>query len=318
MALATLFVVLLAGVVLLLRHDSRRQQGSLARELVKINSQNVTRLEIIPGGVIEETFHIERQGEQWKVGTHQEQHNANTDQIERILEELSPLTPQQLISRNPEKWSEFHVSDETGTRVKIYEGNNLAGDIVIGKIHFAQHALQGGRQNPEISTHVRLTGQDETFIVSGFLSSMFQPDLSAYRDQTVVKANLNDIEKIVVSGGEGFGYELTREGDQWLINGVPADTEKTTAYLESLAHVTSNGFAEAESVGLLNFASHELSIHLTGKEPVKVQAFPTTDTVHMNFINSSQNLGSVFSGSQNELFNKLFKPASHFIAAQQE
>lgn len=315
---AGLFVLLLAGVILLLRYDSRKQKGVLARELVNLNIDDVTRLEIIPRGAIEQSFYVERQGELWKVSDHHVQHSADSDQMERILDELSPMTPQQLISRNPEKWDEFQVSDETGTRVKIYEDRRVAGDIIIGRIHFAQHAMQGGRQNPEISTYVRLTGQDEIYIVSGFLSSMLQPSITAYRNRTVVRANEKDVQKIVATGNDGFDYELTRHGDNWLLDGTAADNETTTTYIESLAHVTSNVFAEAESSGLLNVASHQLSIYIAGQEPVLVKAFPAADTIHLNFITSSLNPGSVFSGSHNKLFDKLFKPASHFIPVQQE
>jgi hypothetical protein len=310
LVLFALLAVLLIAVVLILRIDARKQQGSFLRELVNADRQKTTSIVVIPKGVVEDAITLERKDERWVVGSHGKTFQANREIIDQLFRVVSPMVPEQLVSRNQESWPEHETDEKSGTRVKIYDGNKVVNDFVIGRFNFQQQMMQG-QQQPKISTYVRLTEQDDVYSVDGFLGSVFPSNLEQYRDQAVVNARAEDIEKISVQGDGNYNYELMREGADWFINGMPADSATMDLYLDVLGWISSNAFVEDEAEGWIAIPSHKLVISRKMAQPIEVTAYPA-DTTHRYFITSSQNPGAVFSGSQNDLFETVFHPQDYF------
>jgi hypothetical protein len=310
LVLFALLAVLLIAVVFILRIDARKQQGSFLRELVNVDRQKTTSIVVIPKGMAENAITLERKEDRWMVGSQGKTFQANRQIIDELFRVISPMVPEQLVSRNQENWAEYETNEESGTRVKLYEGSKLADDFIVGRFSIQQQMMQG-QQQPKISTFVRLTGQDDVYAVDGFLGSVFPQSITQYRDQAVVNARAEDIEKISVQGDGNYNYELLREGADWVINGMPADSATMDLYIDVLGWISSNAFVEEEAEGWTTIPSHKMVISRKTAQPIEITAYPA-DTIHRYFIITSQNPGAVFSGSRNDLFETIFHPQDYF------
>lgn len=310
--LFVILAVLLVAAIVLLRMDARRQQGSFLRELVHADAEKTTSIVIIPKGVTDDAITIEKSDEIWMVGSHGKMRPANSDNINRIFQMISPLVPEQLVSRGKDNWDEYEISDEKGTRVKIFQGKRLSSEFIFGKMDFQSQMIQG-QQRPKINTFVRLEGKDEVYTVEGFLGSAFPAGAENYRNQTVVNVKEADIDKIMIEGTDQ-NYTLSREGMNWLINNIPSDSANTVNFIRKLTTLRSTGFVEDESEGRLTMSSYKMIIERKSEDAIEILAYPA-DITHNYFITSSQNPGSVFSGSQNNLFESLFHPTEYFLSS---
>jgi hypothetical protein len=311
--LLAILLVLAVAVVLILRMDARKQQGSVVRQLVNADISKTTHVVIIPEGMPENAITIQKEDGGWMVGAGGESFRANHELLDQMFMVMSPMVPRQLVSRNPDNWNEYEVSDELGTRVKVYQGKKLSDEFIVGGYQLQQQMIQG-QQRPSVSTYVRLAGQEDVYTVSGFLTSVFPGRLKQYRDQTVLNNPKDDVLKIGVEGPDNnFNYELEREGAAWLLNGMPADSTSINFYLDAVSMVHSDAFVEEEAEGWLSIPSHKLIIERKTAGPIEVTAYPA-DTTHRFFITSSQNPGAVFSGSEKELFETIFFGQDFFKA----
>jgi hypothetical protein len=316
LSLLALLALLAVAAVLIIRHDTHKKQGSFVRELVIADRNKITSIVIIPKGMTEDVITIEKKNDHWMAGTHGKMFNANMEQIDQIFRVITPMIPKQLVSRDKENWAEYEVTDMLGTRVKIYEGKRLIREFIFGKLDFQQQMVQG-QPRPILNTFVRLAGQDDVYLVDGFLGSAFPGILKQYRDQGVIRVRADEVEKISVTGNDFADYNITREGAVWLFNGMPADSANMAFYINSFSDLRNDAFVEAETEGWLNIPSHTMTIQRKTEVPVEIRAYPA-DTTYRYFITSTQNPGAVFNGSHNDLFESIFYPIEFFIGAQEE
>lgn len=312
LTLLAVFAVLLIAVILILRMDARKQQGSFLKQLVDADKNKVTSIVVIPKGKTGDAITLEKKDDHWFVSSQGKTYQANLELIERIFQAITPMTPEQLAARNKENWAEFEVTDEQGTHVKIYYGSRLSHEFVFGKIHFEQQMVQG-RQSPKLNTYVRLTSGDDVYAVHGFLGSAFPPLARHYRDQTVIKLNKDDVTDINVMGPAEYSYELTKSGEVWQLNNLPVHDGSITHLLNALTWVTSQDYVEDEAEGWITIPSHQMTVKRKGAPAIEIKAYPA-DTTFRYFITSSQNKGAVFNGAQNDLFESIFHPAEFFFA----
>jgi len=308
--LFALLAVLALLVVLLLRMDARKQQGSFLRELISVDRAKTTRIEIITEGSIESMISLTRNDDIWMVEHQGKSYQAKREAVDQIFQMIRPMTPEQLVARDRSEWEEYQVDEASATRVRIFQGNRNAGDIYLGRINFVQQMVQG-QQRPQISTFVRLAGSDDVYTVEGFLSSVFPGRLNHYRDPAVLSINREDVQKVSVSGPQGFNFELTPKDNLWLIDGIPADSTAVELMFQSYAWLLSDAFAEEEAEGWLGIPSHQLRIERRNAVPVEIKAYPA-DSLHHFFITSTQNPGSVFGAAKDILFESLFFEKSYF------
>ena len=55
-----------------------------------------------------------------------------------LISALNNMKPESVVATNKDRWPMFEVTDSLGTRVKLFSGDNLLADVVIGKFSFSQ------------------------------------------------------------------------------------------------------------------------------------------------------------------------------------
>lgn len=297
-----------------------KKERTFKSELVAVDTSEITAIEIIPKAGIQEAILLSRKGKVWGLEKGGIAYNADQLASGNVLSELVKLTPERVAANDPARWDELEVTDTTGTRVKLFKGKKVVSEIYIGKFNYQQNpqAQQMAYQQQgrgKMSTHVRLAGEDEVYVVDGFLKMNIQADLNTYRNKTLCSVIPENITRLTFKDPQS-SFTLALEDSVWKVNGIPADSMKTTQYLNSLRRVTSTNFIDTEEV-LSGMPSHTVRIEGNNLLPVEIKAFPA-DTVNRYIVTTSVNEGAKFSGEKAKLFDKFFKPLSHFLPSAGE
>jgi len=106
-------------------------------------------------------------------------------QVKGMLQQMSMLKADRVVSRNRDKWEEYKVG-EKGTRALFMSGSSVLLDLVIGKISIAAGKPVGNSGVPrqEPTSYVRLTDGDAIYSTPLFLEPNFNKSLQSLTDST--------------------------------------------------------------------------------------------------------------------------------------
>lgn len=292
-----------------------KKERTFKSDLVSVDTAEVTAIEIIPRAGESDAIQLTRTGQGWSLEKEGVTYNADQMAARNVLAELIKLTPERVAANDPSRWDEMEVSDTTGTRVKLYDGKKVVADIYIGKFNYQQNPQaqqmqfqQQGRG--KMSTHVRLAGEDEVYVVDGFLKMNIQADLNTYRNKNLCSVLPEDVTKVTFRYPDN-SFTLAFQDSTWKLNGVKTDSVKTVQYLNSLRRLTSTNFVDDAADVAVN-PSHTVRIEGNNFMPVEIKAFPA-DSVNGYLVTSSLNSGARFSGEKSKLFDKIFKGIDNFL-----
>jgi len=238
--LYTIFVALLAIVVLVEFIDSRKGNRTFKNDLVNVNAADVTSVELYPKAVNGNLINITLENEKWKVESEGKTYNADQATVTRMIAELNEMKPKSVAATSKDRWEQFEVTDSLGTRVKLLKGSDVLADVIIGKFSF---------QQPRTTTsYVRLTDDKEVYGVDGMLAMSFNRNLNAFRDRTIIKSNKTDWTKLTFSYPADSSFVLEKMNDKWMIGDMQADSAKVAQYFTRIANLTDGSFANEKPV----------------------------------------------------------------------
>ena len=298
--LALIFGILLLLAVLLFLFEGGKDERTFREVLVDIDSTAVSEILIYPKSQEHKEVKLFKEGENWQV-TLPSGGNAkvSNQKIREVITQLLAIKPNRLAARDESKWNELQV-DSTGSRVKVYEGSRLALDIVLGRFSF--------KQPRSMNTFVRLYNDKDVYEVDGFLDMTFNQGANVFRDGTIIKSDFNNWQQLQFTYPADSSFQLTKSGNNWLINGSNADSAKTVNYLRRLASLSNNSFVDDITIDPNSKPAYSLDITTADLQFIEVKGFQdsTSFTIH-----SSQNPEAWFDGSN--LSKTIFVGKSSFI-----
>jgi len=298
--LGIIFIVLLIFVVVFIFLDSDRNERTFREILVDIDTSSVTKLVIYSQANKFQPLNIYKQDNEWFVDLPSgKSARVPNQKIERSFTELSSIKPKRLAARGEDKWNSFKV-DSTGTRVKVFEGNNNTLDIVLGRFNYQQ-------QPRSVSTYVRLSTDSDVYEVDGFLAMTFNQNADAFRDATIVNADNNAWNNLKFDYPADSSFTLNKLNNKWFINGVATDSAKTKRYLTTLSKLSRSTFADEMEIDPNRKPTYELTITDSSLNFTEINAFVDTNYV----ITSSQNPDTKFNGKT--FGNTIFVGKSSFF-----
>jgi hypothetical protein len=300
--LAILFGVLLVLVVLMQVFKNRGSERNFNSQFISVDSAKITSFVIKARGAKDE-IKISKSGSYWTFTNNGKTLKAEKGIMEGMVAEIMNIKAERIAATDKEQWAALEVTDSASTRVKVYEGEKLTADFLVGKFSY--------QQNPQkFTTYVRPYGEDFVYAVSGFLAMTFNKDVNDLRDKTLVNVNSSDITKISFSYPADSSFILALDKNAWTINGEKADSGKVVEYLNTISHLTSYNFV-GESVSQANQA---FAVNIEGKnfQPVNIKAFATPDTTVRHIVTSNMNPDARFDGSKSDLLKQVFASAKKF------
>ncbi len=311
-----IILIILAAVVVVIDMMGDKER-SFRSEIIEVDTAGITSVLItIPKDQVEIILSRTDGSSNWVVMSEGNKYPADMNVVRNILSQLNDIKAERVAATNKEKWDQFEVSDSTGTRVILKDGKKKVADLYIGKFSYAQPP-QGAQQNPyqqqrgKMTSFVRLEDEKEVYAVDGFLKMSYQNDVNSYRNKNLVNVNKNDISRLAFKYPGNKNFNLTKNNDQWLIDGQMADSASIAGYLNKIGMLTSSNFVDPTTLKTSD-ATHSLLIEGNNFTPVNLLAYPS-DSAIQYVITSSINTGAEFDGAKSKLFEKIFVPKTELM-----
>ena len=217
--------------------------------MVEVLADEVSSIELSPkvnGGEVIKLF---KENDAWKVESEGNIYNADQSVAGRMISELNNMKPKSVAATSKERWRNFEVTDSLGTRVKLYNGNNLLADVIVGKFSFSQPR--------NMTSYVRLEGDKEVYGVEGMLGMSFNRNVDSFRDRTVIKSNKSDWTKLTFEYPADSSFVLEKVGEKWMIGDMETDSVSVANYINSIANLSDGSFVNSKPA---SSSTHRLTI----------------------------------------------------------
>jgi hypothetical protein len=225
-------------------------ESNLRKELISLDTAAVDEIKILTQKQ-EGEIKLSRQATAWKVSKGQLQAETDRGLVNSLLGSLELLKPIRLATRKKEKWEEFNVGDK-GIHATVYHAGKKLTDVVIGKTGFSQ----GGSY-----TYVRLSDENETYVVEGFLESSFNRTYNDWRNKTIIKLRKEDITKVTYQYPADSSFVLEKRDSAWYAANAIADKNKVDVLLNQLTFKNLNDFQD----GFTSSNPPTITIQINGK-----------------------------------------------------
>jgi Domain of unknown function (DUF4340) len=301
-----IFLILLILAAIFVYYDSTTEVRTFKKDIVNIDTAKVTSLSIYSKATNHKEVKLFKQGNYWMV---QLENNksvpAEASKIKNLINSLAQIKTSSVAGQDESKWAEFQV-DTSGTRVKVFEGNDNTLDMVIGKFSYQQ-------QTRSMSSYVRVKGDNNIYEVAQFMGFSFNQKPDAFRNNYIVNDDMKNWKSVSYTYPADSSFTLIKDTlGHWSINNIQTDSVKTANFLRTLSHLMGNEFVDNPDQSLLGKATYSVSILSSANEgepkTIDVSAFG-----NQFLLNSSQNPESYFNGNANSLKDKIFVGKSHFL-----
>ncbi|HUX96538.1 MAG TPA: DUF4340 domain-containing protein [Bacteroidales bacterium] len=297
-------IVILAFTVLI---KIPKERATLKDRIVEFDTTEVSKIILNPKNSIDKPYEFIRENGKWKVIQGNIISPSRQMEVENILGEILSIKPQNLVSKSKAKWSDFEVTDSTGTRIRILnkKGKSLA-DLIIGRFTYKQMQNQltmYGRNNIQGTSYVRVHGQNEVFGVDGFLSLSFNRSFNDWRDNTLVTFTMNEVTYIKYIYPADSSFALSLRDSKWFIANEPADSAKVASFLTSLSNVDGQDFNDAFKPDIN--PDYQMIIEGNNLLNISIKGYRQNDGNYI--LNSSLNPGIYFSSNPEGIFKRVFK-----------
>lgn len=178
-----------------------------------------------------------------------EEYAADSASVAAVLEKLTSMKKDELISENPAKQAIFEVDSNSGVFIDVLDANGTPrGSFRIGK------------NGPDWSSnYVRMIGSNSVYMVKGSIKYSFFTDLKRWRDKAIVKFDKASVSKISLKRKDGVSVTLAKNDTSWNIEepfSSPAKKDQVDDLLNSISQLRATDFEGSSSsdsdLGLLN------------------------------------------------------------------
>lgn len=285
------------GANLLIRNF--KGERSLKKFVTEIDHTQVDKITINNEG---KTITIDKESEQWYVSDDINRYVADSQASVSLVETISQLRIERLVTKGREKREEYEVDDTSGVKVNIFVKGEKANSIIVGRFSYRQIG-QGGIK---MSTMVRLDGEDEVYSVDGGLSMQVKRSIDNFRDKTILNFDPENVKKIeIICPLQNNSLTLQSNDGGWTVNSETASMGRTINYLNDVKNVKGTGFTS--EIKTDSIEEYRLKITLSNGEPIIVESYKIEDKYI--FISSQNEF--VLTDSE-QLFNRLFLTIDKF------
>ncbi len=304
--LIIIFVLLLAVFAVNQLVKMSRGERSFRDDIIEFKANDISRIVFYPKGAPAQEVELYREDSLWRLKASGKEYSADQDMANGIVEELAYITPDRLVANKKDLWKDYDVTDSAGTKVVVFGPKKSKTELVLGRFSYNQ-----ATRKP--STYLRVDKDNDVFAVEGYLAMTFSRDINGLRNKTIFKGNPNDVTKITFTYPADSSFTLVKENNQWLCNGQPTDSARTSNYLTNLTYLTGNGFRD--DFDSANATSPVYGIQIEGINllPVGIKAYSDISGL---VINSTENKTTHFDGMAGDLSKRIFLPQSSFMPKQ--
>lgn len=287
--------IILAGLIILwlgIRYLSGPKERSFNPILATVDSTKITSILLYPAEGDKSEIKLMRSGVQWSASHQGITTVVLESSVRGMLDYLSHLEATRIVAKNEQKWSDYAVDDNQGTRVKVMAGDKILADLMVGRFSFDQMSRSA-------TSYLRMVGKPEVYALDGFVSMTFNRNFDSFRDKSILRLDQDQVVSLEFTAGAGR-HTLQKNGQTWLFNGQKTmDSATVASYLAAIGYLTGTEFDD----GFQAPASpdYKLKIHANQQlQPVELTCYVQKDSTFV--LHSSSNQGSYFKGDSSEFF----------------
>ena len=295
--LAIVFGALLL-IYLLTKFLGGNKERSFDPEIVSIDTASVDKIIIHPAQK-EDIFEIAKTGGGWQLQRGQEQFQATSASVGSLLSNLALIEAERVVSKNPDRYKDYAVDEEGGTRIELFQGQKKLGDLVVGRFNFNQATRSG-------ISYIKNFEDDAVYSVDGFLSMSLSQGFDNYRNKFLTSLNSSDLTKITLEEN-GNASIMMKADSVWRTDaGIELDSAAVDSYLSTVRSVSGSTFVNDQNdVGqrlkTLKIEGNNMS------QPVDIHCYTSQDTSHHFVIHASTNSEGYFFSDSSGIYNRLFE-----------
>ena len=306
--LLIVFLVLL-GIYGLSKVFSGKKDKSFDTNLIQIDTTQVSRIVINPKAPDEQEISLTKEASGWIASNGRINAKATPGSVTSIMSNFALIKTKRIAANKAEKWPEYEVGEGQGTRIRVYNGDKLLEDFIVGRFSFNQQTQSG-------ISYIRLTDQNEVFAIDGFQTLTFGQGFSSYRDKLILKMTPEmEITEFDLQMPDTTNHYLNNNGI-WTYNAeTPLDSTLVGNYLNALRNISGNEFADDfDELQASHLPTRKLTVRGNNiTMPLEVTCYQDTTRAKPFIIRSNQNPESFFASDSSGVFQRLFKEPGEFV-----
>jgi hypothetical protein len=316
-------IYLLAGLIIILFLTVivkiPKEEATLKSKIVELDTSEVNKILLNPKISKGKTVEFTRSNEKWMVQQGSIISATQEGAVQNIFNDIINLKPKSLAAVNKSKWNEFELTDSLATRIKFLDkkGKTLA-DLLIGKFNYRQadnpYGGYGGN-NVQITSFVRVYNEKEVYAVDGLLPFSFNMKFEEWRNKTFIRSNSNDITGIHFTFPFDSSYSLVKKDSVWYIGPLKADSLSSANYLVSLKSLDGKEFKDNYKPAVN--PDYQIQVEGNNLLSFSVRCYKG-EGIDEYILNSTLNPDIYFTSKRNGMFEKIFKPQSHFLTQEKK
>ena len=231
--LIIILVVLAGGFVLAKVFRSPALESNLDKDIFHVDTAKVVEIRIDGGN--DSTLTLKKSDGRWMVEQQSRSAVAEPYQLQTLLETLTNVEPERIVSRKKEKWTDYEVGDSSAFRMVAYGAN---------REELAKWRI--GRQTGG-TTYLRTEDDPEVYAVTANLHTRFAKKFNDWRDKTFLHLKKTLVEKVSFRYPADSGFVLEKRSGAWMIGTERADSMSVENYLSKLQSKDLTHFVDAWS-----------------------------------------------------------------------
>ena len=299
-----IILVVLAGLVALNKfYFSKKSEKTFNDEFVSIDTSMVNEIYIYPKAENRKEIKITRQARGWDLQYGQVKTIADSAAVRNLIAAFASIKSNALGGADQSSWAELQIDDTSGSRIKFVTSDNKTYDMVVGKFGFNASSRSG-------VTYIRHADEEAVYAIDGFLALSVNQPYSGWRNKTFINGNKDNWTTLTFAYPGDSSFVLSKQDQQWMINGRPADSSKTTQYLSALSAMQNSEFVDSYTP--VTTPLYTLTIQGNNlPQPLKVSAYQA-DSLQRFILHSSLNPDAFFSDGQSRLAERIFVGGENF------
>lgn len=294
-------VVVLGGIYWLAQRSSVPTMEE--QYLVEVDTSLVQSISVYHDG---QTVTLERDSEVgWQL-TNPLIYPANTRFVDQLLEKMTDMRIESVISESRDKWAEFEV-DTTGYQLTVISEEGDEVRLVLGK------AAELYRQ-----TYARLADSEETLLIKGTYGVTLNRTVENWRDKSIFRGPQHEIV-----GVQTDSLHIAREGEAWTVHLAgdvtkPADTAAATRLQSTISRLRTSTFPEPSEYDGIDWdrPDKKLTVELANDDPLVLRFYEDPENERRYYVRQEgvETVYTVFEG----IYKQLFKTNEELIASEEE
>ncbi|MDZ7717870.1 MAG: DUF4340 domain-containing protein [Balneolaceae bacterium] len=204
----------------------------------------------------------------WQIRANNETFEADSQKIKTALREFQNMEVEALVTRDPAKHTRYRV-DSTSATITLYRDDQQLDQLIASSSQFPGSSGD---------IYVRLTGDNQVFLVNGLRRSSIQSNFNYWRDLTVWNVPERSITEIRFTYPADSSFTIRRENETWFAGSDSLDKQKTSTLSNMLANLEAAGFPDEGANHFMPEAQYTVEFLLDNGETKSLAFFPAVDS----------------------------------------